>query len=91
METLQEAKEKKQVRAVGVSCHGFEALKRIVDVPWVDVVLARINPKGVAMDGKTEDVVPVLRAIREKGKAIIGMKIFGEGRLAGSRRGGRSA
>jgi 1-deoxyxylulose-5-phosphate synthase len=83
MDVLSEAKQKKQVRAVGVSCHTLEALKKIVDVPWVDVVLARINPDGVAMDGKTDVVVPVLRAIKEKGKAIIGMKIYGQGDLRG--------
>ena len=33
------------------------------------------------MDGKPEAVIPVLRKIKENGKAIIGMKIYGEGRL----------
>jgi hypothetical protein len=34
------------------------------------------------MDGKVEDVVSILREARTNGKAIIGMKIYGEGRLA---------
>jgi 1-deoxyxylulose-5-phosphate synthase len=82
MEVLQEAKEKKRIRAVGVSCHDFGALKRCVDVPWVDVVLARINPGSASMDAKTDEVVPVLRDLKAKGKAIIGMKIYGQGALA---------
>ncbi len=34
------------------------------------------------MDGKVEEVVPVLRKIKENGKSLIGMKIYGEGSLA---------
>ena len=81
MEALTEAKQKKQIRAVGVSCHDLGALNKAAEVPWLDVVLARINPRGAVMDGKTEEVVAALRRIKKAGKAIIGMKIFGEGRL----------
>jgi aryl-alcohol dehydrogenase-like predicted oxidoreductase len=85
MESLNEAKEKKQVRAVGVSCHNLEALEVAAECPWVDVILARINPKGVKMDAATDKVVPVLKKAKENGKAILGMKIFGEGQLASER------
>ncbi len=81
MEELAEAKEKKQVRAVGVSCHDFAALKTAAASPWVDVVLARINPKGVKMDGTPEEITAVLKEMKANGKAVIGMKIFGEGEL----------
>jgi hypothetical protein len=56
--------------------------------PWVDVILARINMKGgkeVMMDGSREAVEAVLRTAKANGKAVIGMKIFGEGRLADQR------
>lgn len=82
MEVLSAAKEKKQIRALGVSCHDLGALKTAVSCPWVEVILARINPRGVSMDGTVEEVVPVLETAKANGKAIIGMKIFGEGRLA---------
>ncbi len=81
MEALTEAKERRQVRAVGISCHNLAALNRAAEVPWVDVVLARINPRGVRMDGRPEQVTEALQRIRRAGKAIIGMKIFGEGQL----------
>ena len=86
MDALSEAKAKKQVRALGVSCHDLRALKTAVETPWVEVILARINPGGVAMDGKPDEVIPVLRKARENGKAIIGMKIYGEGKLASAGR-----
>jgi hypothetical protein len=37
------------------------------------------------MDGTVDEVVSVLKLAKENGKAIIGMKIFGEGRLADQR------
>ncbi|HNQ90610.1 MAG TPA: aldo/keto reductase [Verrucomicrobiota bacterium] len=82
MDALSAAKEKKQVRAVGVSCHDFGALKTAVASPWVDVILARINPKGAKMDAPVDQVIPVLKTAKANGKALIGMKIYGEGTLA---------
>lgn len=85
MEELASAKDKGQVRAVGVSCHDYGALKTAATCPWVDVVLARINPKGVKMDGTPEEITAVLREMKANGKAVLGMKIFGEGKLSGEK------
>jgi aryl-alcohol dehydrogenase-like predicted oxidoreductase len=81
MNVLAEAREKGIVKTHGVSCHTLEALKTAAGTDWVQVDLARINPAGVAMDAKPEVVIPVLREMKAKGKGIIGMKIFGAGRL----------
>jgi aryl-alcohol dehydrogenase-like predicted oxidoreductase len=85
MEELAAAKEKQLVRAVGVSCHDYGALQTAAKCPWVDVVLARINPKGVKMDGSPEQITAVLKETKANGKAVIGMKIFGEGQLSEER------
>jgi len=85
-DVLSEAKEKGQIGAVGVSCHTLTALKTAASCPWVEVILARINPTGASMDGSPEEVIPVLREARENGKAIIGMKIFGAGELSDQRK-----
>ena len=85
MEALAEKKEKKEIRAVGVSCHNFGAMETAASSPWVDVLLARFNPKGVKMDGTPDEVAAVLRKAKENGKAVIGMKILGEGILADER------
>ncbi|MEQ8846487.1 aldo/keto reductase [Botrimarina sp.] len=85
MQALDEAKQKGQVRAVGCSCHDLGALKTAAVTPWVDVILSRTNPEGVKMDGPPAEVEAVLRQAKANGKAIIGMKIFGEGALADSR------
>lgn len=88
MDVLNDAKAKGRIRAVGCSCHDFQAMETAAKTPWVDVILARINMKGgkeVMMDGTREAVEGVLRTAKANGKAIIGMKIFGEGRLADQR------
>jgi aryl-alcohol dehydrogenase-like predicted oxidoreductase len=82
-EELSELKAEGRVRAVGVSCHDFGALKVAVAHPWVDVVLARINHVGPSaiMDASVEEVTPVLKQARANGKTVIGMKIYGAGKL----------
>lgn len=84
MDILAELKSKKMIRAHGVSCHSLPALQAAAKEPWVDSVHARINPTGVAMDGKPEQVVPVLRDIHNAGKGVVGMKLIGEGRYRNS-------
>lgn len=81
IEALSQAKQKGIIKAVGVSCHNWEALKLAVNDPWVDVILARINPAGVIMDAGADEVMAVLKKAHDSGKGIIGMKIFGEGKL----------
>jgi aryl-alcohol dehydrogenase-like predicted oxidoreductase len=79
---LQDEKKAGRVRAIGVSCHSLDAVKKCLEVDELDVVLVRINPfgKNFAMDDDTDKVVPVVKELHEKGVGILGMKIFGEGR-----------
>ncbi len=81
IEALSEAKQKGIAKTVGLSCHNFEALKLAAEDPWVDVILARINPEGLIMDASPEEVMAVLKKAHDSGKGVIGMKIFGEGRM----------
>jgi predicted aldo/keto reductase-like oxidoreductase len=81
---LSQLKDKGVVRAVGVSCHDLGALKVAAEHPWVDVIFARINHKcgkEYSCDGSVEEVSSVLKTARKKGKAVVGMKIFGAGKL----------
>src|SRR6266702_3007802 len=81
MDVLSEAKQKGIIRAHGCSCHSIEALRTAAKSPWVDVHLVRINPVGAFMDAEPDTVVGVLREMKSSGKAIIGMKILGQGTL----------
>lgn len=78
-DVFSEAKEKKVVRYHGATCHGFSPLQAAQKSEWVEVNMARINPKGLHMDNKPEEVVRVLKEMRAQGKAMVGMKIFGQG------------
>ena len=86
MDAMAELKSRGVIRAHGVSCHSVEALEAAADEPWVDVIHARINPFGVAMDAPADRVVPVLERAHANGKGIIGMKIFGQGGLNAEQR-----
>jgi len=79
MDVLEEAREKGIIRAHGCSCHSIGALRAAAKSPWVQVDLARINPIGAHMDADPQTVVSVLREMRTSGKAVIGMKILGQG------------
>jgi 1-deoxyxylulose-5-phosphate synthase len=81
---LSELKQKGVVRAAGVSCHDLGALRVASVHPWVDVILARINykcGKDYSCDGTLEEVTAVLKTARQNGKSVVGMKIFGAGKL----------
>ena len=79
MDAISEAQEKGIIRAHGCSCHSIGALRAAAKSPWVQIMLSRLNPIGSHMDADPETVVATLRSGRESGKAIIGMKILGQG------------
>lgn len=87
MDDFNAAKEKKWIRAKGVSCHTLPALVEANKTDFPDVHLVRVNPMGKFMDGHRGadggvDVKPVLdeiQAMHEKGRGVIGMKIIGNG------------
>src|SRR5208337_953070 len=82
MDVLSEAKQKGIIRAHGCSCHSIEALRAAAKSPWVEIDLVRINPIGSHMDADPDTVVSVLREMKAAGKAVVGMKILGQGDLA---------
>lgn len=87
MDALEEARQKGILRAHGCSCHTLVALEAAANDPWVQVDLARFNPWGKYMDNREgepetnapQHVRPVLERMRKAGKAVIGMKILGQG------------
>ena len=81
MDVIDEYQQKGIIRTKGTSCHTLGALKTAASEPWVEVDLARLNPKNVAMDAKPEVVIPILKQMKAQGKGIIGMKVFGAGKL----------
>jgi aryl-alcohol dehydrogenase-like predicted oxidoreductase len=83
MQYYEEAKQAGIIRAHGISCHTLDALRLSAKNPWVDVQLSRINPAGILMDSDPATVISVLREMKAINRGVIGMKILGEGQLAG--------
>lgn len=80
-EELFRAKEKGIIRAHGISCHSLDALQTAAQNDWTDVIFARINHTGLYMDDYPENVLPVLKQAKDRGAGVVGMKIFGNGKL----------
>jgi len=80
MDGLSKAKQDGIVKAIGVSCHDKGALETAAESPWVDVIMARINPFGTMMDGTPDEIKAIIAKAVQNGKGVIGMKIFGEGK-----------
>jgi aryl-alcohol dehydrogenase-like predicted oxidoreductase len=81
MDVMAQAKQKKILRSVGMSCHSVEAMKTAAKCAWLDICMARINPAGERMDDEPEVVLPLLKELNAKQKGIIGIKVLGEGTL----------
>lgn len=81
MDVISQAQEDGIIRTKGCSCHTLEALKTAAAEPWVEVDLARLNPRQVAMDSDPDTVKGVLKQMKAQGKGIIGMKVFGAGKM----------
>ncbi len=79
LDALLEAKQKGRLRAVGVSCHTLEALGDAADCDELGLHLVRINHRGEKMDGPPEQVAAQVEKMYQKGRGVIGMKIYGEG------------
>lgn len=80
MDILVEAKARGRIRAHGVSCHYLPALERAAEEPWCDIVLVRVNPFGVNMDGPVDRVTSLIHRMHAAGTGVLGMKLLGEGK-----------
>ncbi len=82
MDILENLKVKGIIRGHGVSVHSLDAMKDAAKSDWVDVLHARINPYGIAMDKPDPaEVVAVIQQLHDAGKGVIGMKLVGDGKL----------
>jgi 1-deoxyxylulose-5-phosphate synthase len=91
MDAYNEAKDRKWIRAKGVSCHSLPALQAATASDWTDVHLVRINPQGHVIDTPAEQVMAPsneshvdavmaeIRKMHAKGHGVIAMKLIGNG------------
>ncbi len=90
MEAFDEAQARGWIKAKGMSCHGLKALRRATESDWLEVQLARVNPQGHHVDsdhptdphfpqGKVVEAMKEIKAMHDKGRGVIGMKLCGNG------------
>lgn len=90
MAAFDEAQAKGWIKIKGCSCHGLTALREAAQSDWMEVQLARVNPQGHLVDGdhptnphhpagKVAEAMKEIKAMHDKGRGIIGMKLVGEG------------
>jgi predicted aldo/keto reductase-like oxidoreductase len=89
MAAFDEAQHRGWIRIKGCSCHGLGALRAATTNNWVQVHLARVNPQGHYVDGDLADVhypegkfneaIKEIKAMHDKGRGVIGMKMVGNG------------
>ncbi len=75
LEAFVQAKKQGKVRFIGVTGHHDPAILTLAAMEWpVDSVLLPVNPVEAVLGGFLDQTVP---AAREKGLAVIGMKVLG--------------
>jgi aryl-alcohol dehydrogenase-like predicted oxidoreductase len=84
MSAMVKLKEKGMIRAHGLSSHSTDCIETAIKESWVDAMHVRFNAYGVSMDDATEKVAPLVKQLHEGGKAVIAMKVYGEGAFSRS-------
>jgi predicted aldo/keto reductase-like oxidoreductase len=87
MDVFSEARRAGKVRAVGVTCHSFNALEAAAASDWVQINQVRWNPLAAHMDAGVETARALFRRMRGRGQGMIGMKVVGQGDIV---RGGKA-
>lgn len=87
LDVFSEAQRRGKVRAVGVTCHSFEALEAAAASGWVEINQVRWNPRAAHMDAEVETARALFRQMRARGQGMIGMKVVGQGDIV---QGGRA-
>lgn len=78
-------KEKGYIRAVGISTHTVAAVKAAANMEEIEIIHPLINKNGLGiMDGTVDDMIEAIKAAKERGKGIYGMKPLGGGNLLNS-------
>jgi predicted aldo/keto reductase-like oxidoreductase len=85
MDVMEEARQRGKIRAHGVTCHDFGALKSAAASDWVQINQVRWNPRRAHMDADVETARALFRQMRSKGQGMIGMKVVGQGDIVGTK------
>lgn len=84
-EYFMKKKEEGYIRSLGISSHCLAAIKAAVDIEEIDVVHPIVNKIGIGInDGNIDQMLALLKRLKEKDKGIYSMKPLGGGHLIGT-------
>ena len=82
LDCLLEYKDRGVIRAIGLSTHTLEGLRPAIAHPEIEIVLPCVNRKGLGVnDGTLDEMLSLLKELKELGKGVYAMKPLGGGRL----------
>lgn len=82
LKAFSEAKDRVEVRAVGLSTHSTAVLRETLKVPEIDVVSTPLNKVAAyVVDGSMEEHIEAIRNLKDAGKGVYVMKLLDAGRL----------
>jgi predicted aldo/keto reductase-like oxidoreductase len=82
LQCLQNYKAKGVLRAIGISTHVVEVVRRAAEIKEIDIIFPIINKLGIGIvGGSVEDMIKAISEAHKAGKGLYAMKALGGGHL----------
>lgn len=82
LQCLQDYKAKGVLRAIGISTHAVEVVRRAAEIKEMDIIFPIINKLGIGIvGGSVEDMTKAILEAHKAGKGLYAMKALGGGHL----------
>jgi len=82
LKCLQDYKAKGVIRAIGISTHVMEIVRRAAEIKEIDIIFPIINKLGIGIvGGSIEDMIKAISDAHKAGKGLYAMKALGGGHL----------
>jgi aryl-alcohol dehydrogenase-like predicted oxidoreductase len=82
LQCLQDYKAKGVLRAIGISTHAVEVVRRAAEIKEMDIIFPVINKLGIGIvGGSVEDMIKAISEAHKAGKGLYAMKALGGGHL----------
>lgn len=77
-----DAKETGEIKATALSTHSTKVLRKVLDIPEIDIVCTTLNIEGAFIDdGTLDERVEAIRSLKEDGRGVYVIKVLNAGRL----------
>ena len=82
LQCLNDYKAKGTIRAIGISTHAIEIVRRAAEIKEIDIIFSIINKLGIGIvGGSVEDMIKAISGAHKAGKGLYAMKALGGGHL----------